>query len=73
VLWLTLLLGVYIRDVLGKVAFWLDKIKSVGDVVASFDPVHAALPWAGVRFLIVVLIANPFTRYDLGLTLNVRR
>ena len=60
VLWLTLLLGVYIRDVLGKVAFWLQKVKSVGDIVSSFDPVHAALPWAGIRFLLVVLVIKRF-------------
>lgn len=32
----------------------LNKFLSVGDVVVSFDPVHAALPWAAVRSVIVV-------------------
>jgi hypothetical protein len=32
----------------------LKKFVSVGDVAVSFDPVHAALPWAAVRFVLVV-------------------
>jgi hypothetical protein len=32
----------------------LNKFVSVGDVAVSFDPVHAALPWAAVRFVLVV-------------------
>ncbi|KAK3946985.1 hypothetical protein QBC32DRAFT_386543 [Pseudoneurospora amorphoporcata] len=31
----------------------LNKFIVVGDVVVSFDPVHAALPWAAVRFVLV--------------------
>ncbi|KAJ5415114.1 hypothetical protein N7465_003809 [Penicillium sp. CMV-2018d] len=36
----------------------LNKFLSVGDVVVSFDPVHAALPWAAVRSVIVILTAE---------------
>jgi ankyrin repeat domain-containing protein 50 len=32
----------------------LNKFASVGDVAVSFDPVHAALPWAAVRSVLVV-------------------
>lgn len=35
---------------------------SAGDVAVSFDPVHAALPWAGIRVVLVVSVlirANP--------------
>lgn len=32
----------------------LNKFLSVGDVVVNFDPIHAALPWAAVRFVLVV-------------------
>lgn len=32
----------------------LKKFVSVGDVAVNFDPVHAALPWAAVRFVLVV-------------------
>lgn len=33
---------------------WIKKFKDVGDVVVQFDSHHAALPWAGVRFMLVV-------------------
>lgn len=32
----------------------INKFVSVSDVAVSFDPVHAALPWAAVRFVLVV-------------------
>jgi hypothetical protein len=32
----------------------LNKFLSVGDVAVNFDPIHAALPWAAVRFVLVV-------------------
>lgn len=32
----------------------VNKFVSVGDVAVNFDPVHAALPWAAVRFILVV-------------------
>jgi hypothetical protein len=33
---------------------FIDKFKEAGDVAVSFDPVHAALPWAGIRFVLQV-------------------
>lgn len=45
---------IILRDVAGKILVWIDKFKQIGDVVVNFDPVHAALPWAGVRFLLEV-------------------
>ena len=45
---------VILRDLLDKVLKWVDLFKQVGDVAVSFDPTHAALPWAGVRFLLQV-------------------
>lgn len=47
---------VIIRDLLEKIAVWVQKFKEVGDIAVSFDPVHAALPWAAVRFLISLSI-----------------
>ena len=32
----------------------LNQFVSVGDVAVSYDPVHAALPWAFVRAVLVV-------------------
>ncbi|KAL7755782.1 hypothetical protein ACKLNR_014309 [Fusarium oxysporum f. sp. zingiberi] len=37
---------------------WLDKFKGIGDVVSSFDPVHAALPWAAFRFILQAILAE---------------
>jgi ankyrin repeat domain-containing protein 50 len=45
---------IILRDVAQKVIIWLNKLKEIGDVAVNFDPVHAALPWAGVRFLLQV-------------------
>lgn len=41
-----------IRDVCAKIAAHVRKFLEVVDVAVQFDPVHAALPWAGVRFLL---------------------
>lgn len=46
---------IVLRDLFDKIISWVDEFTAIGDVVASFDPVHAALPWAGVRFLLKVV------------------
>ncbi|CAI7649488.1 unnamed protein product [Penicillium bialowiezense] len=43
---------------IGKLLSVLDKFLSAGDVVVSFDPTHAALPWAAVRCTIVMFTAH---------------
>lgn len=43
-----------LRDVADKLLRWVDRFKFVGDLASQFDPVHAALPWAGFRFLLQV-------------------
>ena len=43
-----------LRDLVGNIADYLKKFQEVGDTVASFDPVHAALPWAAVKSLLQV-------------------
>lgn len=45
---------VILRDVFGKIVTWIDRFKEIGDIVVQYDPVHTALPWAGVRFLLMV-------------------
>lgn len=45
---------VVLRDVCEKIIAWLDKFKAVGDVAVQYDPAHASLAWAGVRFLLQV-------------------
>jgi hypothetical protein len=42
------------RDVASKVIVWVNLFKQVGDMAIQHDPGHAALPWAGVRFLLEV-------------------
>lgn len=37
-----------------KLVGWITKFKEVADIVVQYDPVHAALPWAGIRFILVV-------------------
>jgi hypothetical protein len=42
---------------IGKLLSVLNKFLSAGDVAVSFDPTHAALPWAAVRCVILVSIS----------------
>ncbi|KAI9669918.1 MAG: hypothetical protein M1831_006954 [Alyxoria varia] len=44
--------AIVLRDVFSKISAWLQKFVEVGDVAVNFDPGHAALPWAGIRFLL---------------------
>jgi hypothetical protein len=46
---------VKLQDVADKVISWLDRFKQIGDIAANADPIHAGLPWAGIRFLLEVL------------------
>ncbi|KAM0346961.1 hypothetical protein ACHAP4_011568 [Fusarium culmorum] len=47
-----------VRGLVDKTVKILNKFAGVGDVAVSFDPVHAALPWAAVRFVLVTLTAS---------------
>lgn len=42
------------RDLVDKIAIWVGKFVKVGDAAAQYDPTHAALPWAAVRFLLQI-------------------
>ena len=46
--------AVNLRDQADKIITWLAKFKEVGDMAIQKDPGHAALPWAGIRFLLQV-------------------
>jgi len=50
-----------VREKAEKLVGWITKFKEVGDIAVQYDPVHAALPWAGVRF---ILIACPPWQYQ---------
>lgn len=43
---------IIVRDVVEKVVKWITKFKEIGDIAVQYDPIHASLPWAGVRFLL---------------------
>ncbi|KAH7256271.1 hypothetical protein BKA59DRAFT_507188 [Fusarium tricinctum] len=45
---------VYVGELLAKASKWINHFKDIGDIVVQYDPVHAALPWAGARFLLTV-------------------
>ncbi|CAI6226816.1 unnamed protein product [Periconia digitata] len=47
---------VIMRDVFGKIVRWIEMFKQVGDVAVQYDPAHAALPWAGIRFLLQMAV-----------------
>ena len=49
---------IVLRDIGMKILRWVDNFKQIGDIVVQYDPVHAALPWAGFRILLKVL-GNP--------------
>lgn len=54
---------IIIRDLLSKIAHWVEVFKSVGDQAVSLGPGHASLPWAGTRFLLQIAI-NDFNKFD---------
>ncbi|RYP89572.1 hypothetical protein DL770_004293 [Monosporascus sp. CRB-9-2] len=54
-----------LQDKVQKLVTWLEKFKAIGDVVASYDPAHMALPWAGIRFLIQATAAQGKQMEDL--------
>ena len=53
---------VVLRDVFTKIVKWIEKFVEMGDVAVQYDPGHAALPWAAIRFLLKVL--TKVTRFD---------
>lgn len=50
---------IILRDVAEKIIVWIDKFKQIGDIVANSDPIHASLPWAGIRFMLEVEFMIP--------------
>ncbi|KAF8418714.1 hypothetical protein EV426DRAFT_568074, partial [Tirmania nivea] len=39
-----------------KILHWVNRFKEIGDIIMQFDPGHAALPWAGFRFLLKICL-----------------
>lgn len=49
---------VVLRDIFTKMVVWIDAFKQIGDTVVQYDPGHAALPWAGVRFILQIAVGD---------------
>ncbi|KAL2835343.1 hypothetical protein BJY01DRAFT_252764 [Aspergillus pseudoustus] len=49
---------VFARDLFAKIVKWIQHFKHIGDVAVQYDPAHASLPWAGIRFLLNVLVSD---------------
>ncbi|TEY67148.1 hypothetical protein BOTCAL_0129g00200 [Botryotinia calthae] len=49
---------IIIRDIFVKLAVWMEKFKSIGDIIVQYDPVHASLPWAVIRFLLQAAVSD---------------
>ena len=49
---------VVVRDILEKMARWINRFKETGDVVAQYDPAHLSLPWAAFRFLLHIAVSE---------------
>ncbi|KAJ5155849.1 hypothetical protein N7492_008652 [Penicillium capsulatum] len=41
-----------VRDLFQSIAQWIQKFKELGDAAVAFDPTHAGVPWAAIRFLL---------------------
>ncbi|KAF8461598.1 hypothetical protein BDZ91DRAFT_850969 [Kalaharituber pfeilii] len=41
-----------LRDVFDNVISWLQRFVAVGDCLMQYDPIHAAIPWAVIRFIL---------------------
>ena len=46
--------SVHLYDVCEKIVNWVNKFKQIGDAAMQYDPGHAALPWAAIRFFLQV-------------------
>ncbi|KIW26216.1 uncharacterized protein PV07_09329 [Cladophialophora immunda] len=49
---------VNLRDAAEKVVRWVKKFEAVGDIASTADPIHAGLPWAGIKFILRVTTSS---------------
>ncbi|OCK79032.1 hypothetical protein K432DRAFT_300680, partial [Lepidopterella palustris CBS 459.81] len=52
---------IILREKLDKIAVSVEKFIQIGDCAVQYDPAHAALPWAGVRFVLKATIIDQQT------------
>ena len=43
-----------IREHFDKIVSWVQKFIAIGDTIVTYDPGHAALPWAAMRLILQV-------------------
>ena len=43
-----------VREYFDKLVSWVQKFIAIGDTIVTYDPGHAALPWAALRFILQV-------------------
>ncbi|KAI5840807.1 hypothetical protein DFP73DRAFT_557932 [Morchella snyderi] len=49
---------IVLRDIADKTIEWVNKFKTLGNIIAQGDPVHAAIPWVPIRYLIEFIIKD---------------
>ncbi|RPB20390.1 hypothetical protein L211DRAFT_792229, partial [Terfezia boudieri ATCC MYA-4762] len=47
-----------VQDTADRLVGWINRFKQVGDLAIQYDPGHAALPWAGVRFILLLFVGD---------------
>lgn len=58
-----------LRDVADKTIVWINKFKSMGTMISQCDPVHLAIPWGPIKYLMEVW-SSPFFRDVVYLTIS---
>lgn len=64
---------VMVQKVLDGLCGWINKLKEIGDMIIQYDPGHAALLWAALRFFLTVSSATPLLMQVLIEDHNIRR
>jgi len=55
---------IIVRDMADKLICWISKFVAVGDTFMQYDPGHAPIPWAIVRFILqVCAFSQPLSLY----------
>lgn len=49
---------VNVREKAEKIVGWITRFKETVDIAVQYDPVHAALPWAGIRFILTACLSQ---------------
>jgi hypothetical protein len=49
---------IFVRDSIDGLLRSVQAFERVGNTIASFDPIHFALPWAAMQFLLTLTISD---------------